>query len=112
VILNVHALHRDARWFDEPDRFVPERWLDGRPNAHRYAYIAFGAGGRRCLGETVALSALTALLPTLARDWEFELGPLRVAASGRRRPDERTEVALRRAEPAPGAGRAGTSALR
>jgi cytochrome P450 len=96
VILNVNALHRDPRSFAEPDRFWPERWLEGRPTEHKLAYVAFGVGGRRCLGETIALVTLTALLPTLARDWDFELGELRIASGGRRQPADTTTVTLRR----------------
>jgi cytochrome P450 len=95
VILNVHALHRSPRFFEEPDRLVPERWLDGRPTQHKFAYVAFGVGERRCLGDTMAVAALTALLPALLRSWDISFGKLRFASKGRYQPAESVKVAVR-----------------
>jgi cytochrome P450 len=95
VILNVNAVHRDARFYDQPERFAPERWLGGRPSAHKFAYVAFGVGGRRCLGETFAITALSALLPTLGRDWDFKFGSVRLSSGMRRQPAEGTRLTLR-----------------
>ena len=94
VILNVNALHRDPRSFDRPERFSPERWLGGRASAHKFGYVAFGAGGRRCLGETFAMTALSALLPTLGRDWDFKFGRVRLSSGMRRQPAEGTRLTL------------------
>jgi pentalenene oxygenase len=95
VILNVNALHRSPRLFDEPDRFLPERWLDGRPGAHKFAYVAFGVGGRRCIGETMAMTSLIAMLPILGRDWDFEFPRIRVSVAGRHQPAESVKATLR-----------------
>jgi cytochrome P450 len=101
VILNVPALHRSARSFEEPARFAPERWLDGRPSPNKFAYVAFGLGGRRCLGDTMALAALTALLPALLRNWELAFGKLRFASKGRYQPAESVKVTVRALEERP-----------
>jgi cytochrome P450 len=101
VILNVRALHVSPRFFEEPGRFRPERWLDGRPTPHKFAYAAFGVGGRRCLGETMAVTALTALLPALLRDWDVEFGRLRFASKGRYQPAESVKVTVRALEKRP-----------
>jgi cytochrome P450 len=58
-------LHRDPRWFPEPERFLPERWL-GKQAAPRYAYLPFGAGPRQCLGNNFAQVEAILLLATLA----------------------------------------------
>ena len=94
VILNVNGLHRDPRLYDEPERFLPERWVDGRPSAHKFAYVAFGAGGRRCLGETMAMVALVALLPALTRTWDLAFADYRSSRTGRRQLAENTQVEL------------------
>jgi cytochrome P450 len=95
VILNVNALHRDPRFHEDPERFAPERWLDGRAGSHKFAYVAFGVGGRRCLGETMGVTSLIALLPALAHDWDFEFGKLRISKGARSQPAENTKLTLR-----------------
>src|SRR5215208_741375 len=57
-------LHRDARSFPEPDQFRPERFLsiDEGP-----AYLPFGGGNRRCLGEWLARAEIAHVLPAVLR---------------------------------------------
>ena len=95
IVLNVGALHGDPRFFEEPGRFAPERWLDGRPTPNKFAYVAFGVGGRRCLGETMAVTAVTAMLPALLQNWEVGFGKLRFASKGRYQPAESVRVTVR-----------------
>ena len=50
------VIHRDARWFDDPEAFRPERWEGGLlQRLHRYAYFPFGGGPRICIGNNFAL---------------------------------------------------------
>ena len=71
--------HRDARWWKDPLRFRPERWLAGGrfdPAAPvRGAYFPFGLGKRVCVGESFAWTEAVLVLATLARDWAPELVP-------------------------------------
>ncbi len=48
------ALHRDDRFFSDPLRFDPQRFL-ADPTWPRYAYLPFGAGPRVCIGQNFAL---------------------------------------------------------
>lgn len=71
-------VHRDPRWWPEPDRFEPARWLDGATSAARpkMAYFPFGAGTRICVGEQFAWMEATLVLATLARRWRLHVpGP-------------------------------------
>ena len=73
VIVSPWVLGRDPRWFPDPERFDPGRWLDERTAAvPRHAYIPFGSGPRRCLGESFAWQEGILVLATVLRDWEFE----------------------------------------
>ena len=45
VFMPQWTIHRDPRWFDEPESFRPERWAHGlQEQIHRYAYFPFGGG--------------------------------------------------------------------
>lgn len=72
VFASQWLIHRDARFFDDPLRFDPDRWLPHREAAlPRYAYFPFGAGGRKCIGESFAWTEGTLVLATLAREWRL-----------------------------------------
>ncbi|TPX34199.1 hypothetical protein SmJEL517_g03106 [Synchytrium microbalum] len=49
-----YATHMDPRNFENPDEFIPERF-ENNPTYNMYAYVPFGAGPRKCLGEKLAL---------------------------------------------------------
>ena len=56
ILLSPWVTHRDPRFFDDPETYRPERWLDGL--AQRLpagAYFPFGDGPRRCIGQGFAL---------------------------------------------------------
>ena len=68
------AIQRDARWFDAPDEFRPERWEgDFAKSLHRYAYFPFGGGPRFCIGQAFAQMEAVLLLATLARSFRLDV---------------------------------------
>lgn len=64
VQITPYAVHRDARWFIEPARFDPSRFLEA-PTWPRYAYLPFGAGPRVCIGQNFALMEACLVIATL-----------------------------------------------
>jgi cytochrome P450 len=66
-------LHRKPEYFTDPERFEPDRWLEGEPAP--FAYIPFGGGARRCIGDEFALRETTIVLETLLRRYRFALEP-------------------------------------
>jgi len=88
ITLPTWVLHRDERFWDDPERFRPERFLgsDDRPE---YAYFPFGGGPRRCIGQQFAMTEAQLILATIAREWtlEHEYGDLDVAAAVTLQPD-------------------------
>jgi cytochrome P450 len=72
VLLCPYVIHRDSRLFADPERFLPERWLAPEPPAlPRGAYLPFGGGGRRCIGEEIAKLEGVLTLATIARRWSL-----------------------------------------
>ncbi len=76
IILAQWVVHRDPRWFDEPDAFRPERWQnDLLKRLPRGAYFPFGDGPRVCIGNHFALLEATLILATVAQRFRLTLAP-------------------------------------
>ena len=68
------VIHRDARWYDDPEVFRPDRWADGlMQRIPRYAYFPFGGGPRICIGNNFAMMEATLILATIAQALSAEL---------------------------------------
>lgn len=68
------TVHRDARWYDAPDEFRPERWEgDLLKRLPRFAYFPFGGGPRQCIGNSFALMEAALILATIAQQYRFRL---------------------------------------
>ena len=71
-----YALQRDARYFPEPERFRPKRFLDGSTkDLPRFAYFPFGGGPRICIGQHFAIMEAQLLLATLLQHVELAVPP-------------------------------------
>ncbi|QIF01299.1 cytochrome P450 [Roseimicrobium sp. ORNL1] len=56
VVVSPYATHRHPDFWEEPERFHPERFQAGRMEGlHRYAYFPFFGGRHRCIGQPLAL---------------------------------------------------------
>jgi cytochrome P450 len=76
VFLPQWVIHRDARWFEDPEEFRPERWANGlMQRIHRYAYFPFGGGPRVCIGNNFALMEAALILATIAQKYRLVLAP-------------------------------------
>ncbi|MDR4466138.1 MAG: cytochrome P450 [Nitrospira sp.] len=74
VFISPWSVHRNARWFPDPNRFDPERFSDEAKRTHTpYSYIPFGAGGRRCLGESFAELEGLLILATVTSRFRLRL---------------------------------------
>jgi len=72
AVLCPWVLHRDVRFWPEPERVDPGRWTpEARAARHRQAFIGFGAGTRACIGEGFAWNEAILVLATLASRWRF-----------------------------------------
>lgn len=70
IIVSASLIHRDPRFFPDPERFSPDRFLERPPDT--YTWVPFGGGTRRCPGAAFAHMEMDVVLRTLLR--EFDLG--------------------------------------
>jgi len=63
VMPSIHLIHRDPTIYPEPERFLPERFLETPPGT--YTWIPFGGGVRRCLGAAFAQQEMAIVLSEL-----------------------------------------------
>jgi cytochrome P450 len=76
VLACQYLVHRDPRWFPDPERFDPERWTPERQAERpRFSYFPFGGGTRICIGEQFAWMEGVLLLASIAQRWRPRLEP-------------------------------------
>jgi cytochrome P450 len=71
-----YVTHRDSRWFADPEKFSPERFMgENEKKIRPFAYFPFGAGPRACIGAHFAMTEMVLVAATLLRRFEFSLLP-------------------------------------
>jgi len=79
VLVPIYALHHDPRYYDQPEAFRPDRWLENGSTLEKSlpkgAYLPFGMGPRVCIGNMFASMEARLLLATIAQRWQFRLAP-------------------------------------
>ncbi len=65
VTPSIYLVHRNPEIYPEPDRFLPERFLERPPGT--YTWIPFGGGVRRCLGASFAQFEMAVVLKELVK---------------------------------------------
>lgn len=76
VVIPIWSLHRDSRWFPDPEVFRPERFMPGASDIPRSAFMPFGVGPHFCLGQQFAMVEMGLIAARLIRlyDVSFEQG--------------------------------------
>lgn len=65
VLTTTYLIHRDPRWWSDPDEFDPDRWRTERPP--HGVFLPFGAGPRYCVGAALAMRWLTLAASRIAQ---------------------------------------------
>lgn len=84
VLVNAYAVMRDPECWSEPNRFLPERFLEGSHEnigGHRmemkgknFRYIPFGSGKRGCPGSSLALLVFPCAIATMVQRFDWNIG--------------------------------------
>lgn len=70
------VVHRDPRWFPNPEAFDPDRWEPQRvADLPRYAYFPFGGGPRVCIGNHFAMMEAVLIMAMVVQRYHLELLP-------------------------------------
>lgn len=77
VLASQFVMHRDARFWENADEFLPERWerLSIKEAGNKFIYFPFSKGVRNCVGENFAWMEGVLLLANLGRNWKLSLMP-------------------------------------
>ncbi|MCP3141564.1 cytochrome P450 [Pyxidicoccus xibeiensis] len=76
VMLFAYGTHRHPDYWEDPERFDPDRWLPEREAARDpHAYHPFAAGHRVCLGNNFSLLETHVIAAMLARRFKVRLKP-------------------------------------
>ncbi|HEX8071225.1 MAG TPA: cytochrome P450 [Pyrinomonadaceae bacterium] len=76
VLIPTYVTHRHPDFWQEPDRFDPERFTPAAAAARpRYAYFPFGGGPRQCIGNNFALIEMQLVVASIAQRFRFRLVP-------------------------------------
>ncbi|HEV2175780.1 MAG TPA: cytochrome P450 [Terriglobia bacterium] len=94
------TVHRDPRYFERPNDFVPERWTpEFTRSLPRCAYFPFGAGPRVCIGNAFAMTETVLITAAIARKFQLQLvpgHPVTINPSLTLRPRKGVRVVLKR----------------
>jgi cytochrome P450 len=69
-LINVKAIHNNSDYWEEPNKFNPDRWID---EPKKNSFIMFGGGLRVCPGRKLAMIELVCLIALLYRKYEINL---------------------------------------
>ncbi|XP_001952110.2 cytochrome P450 4C1 [Acyrthosiphon pisum] len=73
IFINVFALHRNEKHFENPEKFDPDRFLKEKKNdRHRFAFVPFSAGSRNCIGQKFAMIVLKIAVATVIKTYRVK----------------------------------------
>ena len=74
VFISPYLVHRHPDHWDSPEKFAPERFTEQQAaRRHTFAYLPFGAGPRRCIGDVFALVEMQIHVGLVAQHFHMQL---------------------------------------
>lgn len=69
LIVSIPGVHHDSQIYPEPDRFIPQRFMER--SYTEFEFLPFGGGYRRCLGVGIAQYEMRIALAEIVTHWDF-----------------------------------------
>ncbi|KAI3334669.1 cytochrome P450 [Ustulina deusta] len=93
VGVNLYALHHNEKYFPDPFRFYPERWLPECPGmADSKAFVPFLVGPRSCAGKAMAYLEASLVIAKTLWYFDFEKAPGKLGQIGSGKPPGISEI--------------------
>lgn len=74
VIMPIYVVHHDARVWENPYEFIPERFaFENLKDKHKYSYFPFGGGPRLCIGNNFAIQEMQVCLAMILQKFRVEV---------------------------------------
>jgi cytochrome P450 len=73
VFISPFITHRNPALYEQPNRFLPERWANLKRSP--YEYLPFGNGQRRCVGAEFAMQEMKTVLAILVQRYRLSIVP-------------------------------------
>lgn len=76
ILMSIYALHRNTRYWENPEQFDPDRFLPEKSKSrHRFSYLPFGGGLRFCIGNNFALMEMQLVLAMISQRFRLDVVP-------------------------------------
>lgn len=77
ILASQFVMHHDARFWENAEEFIPERWAKTsiKEAGNKFIYFPFSKGVRSCIGESFAWMEGVLLMANLGRKWKLSLLP-------------------------------------
>jgi cytochrome P450 len=76
ILMSQYVMHHNPRYYEEPERFNPDRWTEEfKSHLPRFSYFPFGGGMRGCIGEPFAWIEGILIIATIAQKWTMRTLP-------------------------------------
>ena len=76
ILMSPYVMHHDPHYYEEPERFNPDRWTDEfKKRLPRFSYFPFGGGKRSCIGESFSWMEAVLVIAVIAQKWEMQSVP-------------------------------------
>lgn len=96
VLYSIYLTHRDPKYWEKPNEFIPERFGENRPRPEPYTYLPFGGGSRNCIGMAFSQVEIKVVLANILRQFDlaFVGAPVRLKMSATLEPKGGVKIKL------------------